>query len=138
MVHPEMVQAAYLGVALAPADASLQSQLNLPEGVGLVVMGLIPQGPADAAGLKEHDVIKLLDDQIVVNPNQFEVLIRMHNPGDTIDLTVIRQAHQLHVKALLVQHQVPELSWIIGGMPALSGQGTVTLTVPNDNQTPGK
>jgi PDZ domain-containing secreted protein len=107
------VKAAYLGVSVACADATLQSQLKLPEGVGLKVVSVMADGPAAAAGLKEHDVIHKLDDQIVINPSQFEVLIRMHKPGETVNLTIIRQSQERVIKAALVEHDMPELSWIL-------------------------
>ena len=134
-VNPQLVKAAYLGVGVACADATLQSQLKLPEGVGLKVVSVMADGPAAAAGLKEHDVIHKLDDQIVINPSQFEVLIRMHKPGETVKLTAIRQSQEIVIKATLIEHEMPELSWMLMGSnrdsttsQATTSVGTVTLS----------
>ncbi len=99
-------KAAYLGVSVAPADATLQSQLGLPEGTGLVVSSVSAQAPADAAGLQEHDIITKLDDQIVVNYLQLNVLVQMHKPGDTVSLTVIRRGQTMVVKAILGETEI--------------------------------
>jgi len=135
--NPQLVKAAYLGVGVASADATLQSQLKLPEGVGLKVVSVMADGPAAAAGLKEHDVIHKLDDQIVINPSQFEVLIRMHKPGETVKLTAIRQSQEIVIKATLVEHEMPELSWILmesnrdsTASQATQATGPGTLTIP--------
>ncbi|KKK75837.1 hypothetical protein LCGC14_2869730, partial [marine sediment metagenome] len=47
---------------------------------------------ADRAGVRRHDVLHKLDDQLLVNPEQFAVLVRTHSPGDSVKVTVIRKA----------------------------------------------
>src|SRR3989442_468480 len=51
------VKAAYLGISTVSADATLRTQLKLPEGVGLVVNYVAPDGPAHQAGIQLHDVL---------------------------------------------------------------------------------
>jgi hypothetical protein len=80
-----------LGVAVTNPDAELRSQLDLPEGAGLVVEQVLPNTLASKAGLKQYDVLQKIDDQIVINTDQVGVLIRMHKPGQRMQLSVIRQ-----------------------------------------------
>jgi hypothetical protein len=134
-----LVKAAYLGIAMMSDDATLQSQLNLPEGVGLVVREIMPDSPAAAAGLKKYDVIYKFDDQIAVDPGQFEVLVRMHKPGDSVELTVIRQAQPLKITAKLTEMEQPDLSWFLMSRNSTSFQevsvpsgSTMTLQGGND------
>ncbi len=47
----------WLGVECTPVDPTLQAQLQLPEGQGLVVRSVMPKSPAAKAGLKEHDIL---------------------------------------------------------------------------------
>src|SRR5207237_244362 len=45
------------GASLAPADEPLRAQLGLPDGHGLVVVSVAPEGPAAKVGLKTSDIL---------------------------------------------------------------------------------
>ncbi len=47
----------WLGVECTPVDPTLRSQLQLPEGQGLVIRAVVPDSPAAKAGLREHDIL---------------------------------------------------------------------------------
>lgn len=47
----------WIGLSCYPADETLRSQLKLGENEGLVVEALVPEGPADAAGVEAGDVL---------------------------------------------------------------------------------
>lgn len=51
----------WIGAMCTPADATLRAQLDLPDGVGLVVSRVMPGSPAAKAGLKVHDIVKSID-----------------------------------------------------------------------------
>lgn len=108
-IAAEKVKAAYLGVVTRAADATLRKQLKLPEGVGLVVAFLDKDGPAKAAGLELHDVLFKLDDQILINERQLVTLVRMHKPGEKIELTTIHEGKEQKFTAALVEKEVPPL-----------------------------
>jgi hypothetical protein len=63
--------------------------LNLPAGVGLLVERVDENGPA-AKVLQKKDVLHKFDDQLLVNHEQLQALLRTHQPGDIVTLTVIR------------------------------------------------
>jgi hypothetical protein len=110
MSKPKMVKATYLGVTAQPISPALNSQLNLPKGLGLVVTHVVPEGPADKAGLQRHDVLHKLGDQLLVNFEQFAVLIRLHETGEQATLSVIRGGEPIEITATLDEHEVPEFS----------------------------
>ncbi|NQT41485.1 MAG: PDZ domain-containing protein [Planctomycetes bacterium] len=97
----------FLGIATTEADLTLRSRLGLAEGVGLTVKHVVPGTPAQESGLLRDDVLHRLDDQILTNDPQFRVLLRTHKPGDTIDLTVIRQGQSLKLSVQLGETVVP-------------------------------
>jgi hypothetical protein len=90
---------AALGIAVTNPDAELRSQLDLPDGVGLVVQQVMPNTVAARAGLKQYDVLQKIDDQLVINPEQVEVLIRMHKPGQKMTFTVLRHGKSQELNA---------------------------------------
>jgi hypothetical protein len=103
----EMEKAAYVGVATAPVPPALRPHLDLPKGVGLVVERVEDQSPAKAAGLQQYDVLHKLDDQLLMNTDQFSALVRTHEAGDVVTLHVIRAGKPVEVKVTLAEKDVP-------------------------------
>lgn len=101
---------AYLGVSTSPPPPALVRQLGLAGGLGLLVDAVLPDSPAAAAGLKEHDLLQKLDDQVLVNPDQFSALVGMRRPGDEIELTAIRGGQSTSLRAVLVARPAEKTS----------------------------
>ena len=91
----------FLGVHTAQIGATLSAQLGLPKGMGLTVRYVVPKSPAAEAGLKEHDILRKLDDQILIHPKQLRVLIRSRDEGETASLTVLREGKEIKIEAKL-------------------------------------
>lgn len=106
--HPALVEAAYLGVATEPVDATLGSQLGLPPHIGLVVRYVDPASPA-AGVLHEHDVLEKIDDQLLVSHYQFSVLVRTREAGEKVTLTVIREGERRPIDVVLTAKPLPSL-----------------------------
>lgn len=99
----------WVGVVVSPAPSALRSQLKLPQGIGLIVEFVQPKSPAADAGLKPYDLLVKLDDQWLVNPEQFAVLVRMHHAGDEVKLHYLREAAEHTATAKLVEHEFSRL-----------------------------
>ncbi len=125
----KMVKATFLGITADRVSPALNSQLKLPKGLGLVVTHVADDSPAQAAGLEKHDVLHKLDDQLLVNFEQLAVLIRLHEPGDTVKLTLIRGGESQQITATLAEHEVPELSMMPGPAP---GMYFPNMTMPSN------
>lgn len=85
-----------MGINTSAAGDDLRSQLLLPEGVGLVVNAVDADGPCRDL-VHTHDVLQKLDEQILTNPEQLSALVQMHQPGQTVELSLIRAARQMTV-----------------------------------------
>jgi hypothetical protein len=97
---------AFLGVSAKSLDPALRAQLQLPEGLGLSVQFVGHDSPA-ANDLKVGDVLQKLDDQLLVNTQQLQALIRMHKPGDTVKLSIIRETRPMEVTVKLGERHRP-------------------------------
>lgn len=89
---PAQPLAAYSGVTVLPLTSGFRERdlrMDLPEGVGVVVGLVDPEGPA-AGKLQEKDVLTRLDDQVLVNPEQFRTLVRNRKPGQAVKLVRVR------------------------------------------------
>jgi putative serine protease PepD len=62
---------------------------------------IAPGGPADRAGLRPGDVVVAVDDETVETFEEFVVLIRSRQPGDTVVLVVEREGKRLRVAVTL-------------------------------------
>lgn len=79
-----------LGIATAPLPPAVRAQVDLPDGVGLLVDMVAQDGPAAEAGLRQFDLLVKFDDQLVCSPQQLDTLVRMAGVGATASLTIRR------------------------------------------------
>ena len=79
-----------LGLRLARASDVLRQQLALARGAGLVVEEVAPGSAAEKAGFKQHDVLVLLDDQMLLLPEQLSALLEAANTTATPQCTLLR------------------------------------------------
>ncbi|MFP6872268.1 MAG: PDZ domain-containing protein [Verrucomicrobiales bacterium] len=86
--------AAWLGVATAPVDEVVAAQLDLPEGIGAAVKLVIPDSPAEAAGISKHDILFELEGEPVKSPEHLGELIRGKSNGDSVELAVIQRGEK--------------------------------------------
>lgn len=104
----ELETVAFLGVDVSPASGALTDQLGLPENTGLVVDDVKAGSPA-AGVLKAHDVLTKLDEQTLIDPHQFAVIVRNHHPGDEVTLAYIRGGKPATATVKLGEKREPKL-----------------------------
>ena len=96
----------YLGIHTTPVESGLAKHLGLPDGFYQSVRHVAPDSPAAAAGLKEHDILQKVNDQMIINFEQLHVLIRSKKAGEKVKLTVLRQGSEKHLAAKLGSRDV--------------------------------
>lgn len=97
----------FLGVATRPLSAEESRELALPAGVGLKVEEVVAGSPA-ASELIFGDVLRKLDDQILVNPRQLAVLVRLRDPGEKVKLGLVRDGEPSTVTVSLGERPLIE------------------------------
>ncbi len=90
-IQPAAAESAYLGVATSDVPDLLAAHLGLKPGEGIVVQGVMPDGPAAKAGIAKHDVITRLAGQPVASAEDLSAKVREHRPGEVVRLNVIRE-----------------------------------------------
>lgn len=100
------VPVTFLGVETSTVPRVLSEQLNLPKGFGLVVDYVVPDGPAAAAGVQQNDIIKMLNDQILMEPDQLAKLVRSYQEGTTVTLTILRKMAEQKITVKLGKKEV--------------------------------
>jgi serine protease Do len=99
----------WLGIfGLQPVDDEVASFLNLENQSAIVVSDIIPDSPAEAAGLEPRDIIISVDGKILpkfspdrVITGYFERQILTRDPGDPITLGVLRGDERHEITASL-------------------------------------
>jgi len=108
--HEKKVPVTYLGVETDGVPRVVSEQLGLPKGFGLVVEYVVPDGPAAAAGIQQNDILRMLNDQILTEPDQLSKLVRSFPEGTTVTFTVLRKGKEEKVGVKLAKKEVPERS----------------------------
>ena len=109
--RPEKMQkvpVTFLGVETSPIPSVVCDQLGIAKGFGLVVDYVVPDGPAAAAGVQQNDILKMLNDQILLEPGQLAKLVRSYSEGTTVTLTVLRKGQEQKISVKLIKKEVPK------------------------------
>lgn len=122
------MEVSYIGVLTVPVSPSLTAQLKLQPGVGVLVMQVVPDSPAAAAGFQENDVLTKLDDQILINENQLTVLVRNRKADDMVNLTYIRGGETKTAQVKIGRRALPKL-----GNAGAPGRGMVVFSPDERN-----
>ena len=106
----------YIGVSSQALYPQLADRLGLDSEFGGLVAEVVPNGPADDAGLQggDHkiqfqagryttggDVILSVDGKRVVRPDDLARLIAAHTPGDQVTLEILRDGDRRQVEVTL-------------------------------------
>jgi len=91
----------FLGVSFQVVTEELAQQEDLGADQGAWVTQIVPGSPADEAGLQESDLIQQVDGQPVDEKHSLPDLINAHQPGDTLELSVLRGRNELKVQVEL-------------------------------------
>lgn len=98
---------AYLGIYYISITPDVAKAYNLPVSSGAYVYSpsqysaIVVGGPADKAGLKEKDVITKINGIAVGKSGSVSTLIGEYAPGDTVQITVIRDGKERAVNVTL-------------------------------------
>jgi serine protease Do len=109
------VPAIFLGVETSQVPTVVSEQLGLSKGLGLVVEYVVPDSPAAAAGVQQNDILKMLNDQILIEPSQLRKLLQTFSDGADVTLTILRKGQEQKVTVKLTKKERPQRhSWTPG------------------------
>ena len=102
------VPVTFLGVETSQVPDVVTEQLGLAKGLGLVVDYVEPNSPAAAAGIQQNDILKMLNDQILIEPSQLRKLLQTFSDGAEVTLTILRKGQEQKVTVKLARKEVPQ------------------------------
>jgi serine protease Do len=109
------VPVVFLGVETSQVPTVVSEQLGLSKGLGLVVEYVVPDSPAAVAGVQQNDILKMLNDQILIEPSQLRKLLQTFSDGTDVTFTILRKGQEQKVTVKLSKKERPQRhSWSPG------------------------
>ncbi len=98
------VKRAWLGVQIQRVDENLAKSLGLSEAKGALVVDLI-EGPAEAAGIEQGDVIVKVNGQDIADSRELTRLVAAAPVDEIAIITVIRDGKEKEIKVKLMERK---------------------------------
>lgn len=109
LIEDGEVNRGYIGVTIKSVDQNLAKYHKLQPGEGVLVEGVVAKSAADAAGLKNGDIILEVDGKSVGSANQLQSLIARKRVGDDVKLKVFRYGETFE-KAVRLKARASDLA----------------------------
>ncbi len=97
----------YLGVVPADADRDELAELGVPDGKGVRLASVLPDGPAHAAGLRDGDVLVSIDGEMIDDRSALHETMQETEAGQTVTARVIRDGGARDVEVELAESPTP-------------------------------
>ena len=99
----------YIGIRFLPVDAQLAGERKLSIDYGALLEreqgsdqpAVVPDSPADRAGVREGDLLTAIDGQRIDANHTVEDLLSLHEPGDTVTLDLLRDGKTMRLELIL-------------------------------------
>ncbi|MDR3415337.1 MAG: Do family serine endopeptidase [Nevskia sp.] len=88
----------WLGVVVQEVDLNLAKSFNLPKPEGALVAKVLPDSPAQQAGLRAGDVIMKYNGAELVSSRSLPPLVGESEPGSTVNLDLLRNGKAVTVR----------------------------------------
>ena len=105
----------FLGVETSQVPDVVSEQLGLAKGLGLVVEYIVPNSPAASAGIQQNDILKMLNDQILIEPSQLRKLLQTFSEGTEVTLTILRKGQEQKMTVKLTKKEMPQRHSLMPG-----------------------
>jgi serine protease Do/serine protease DegQ len=123
-----------LGVYVQDLTQKLAKAFGIDKEHGAVVSQVVPNSPAEKAGLKEGDVITELDGKAVTSAAQLRNDVGLMRVGKSVSLTVMRDGKTMTVDAVLEAREQQALK---GGDISDALEGATFAPVPEELKQQG-
>jgi serine protease Do len=91
--HGEVIRG-YLGVGIRDLWEGMSAALAVPDMKGALVDQVMPDAPAEKAGINHGDVIRKIDGIEIENSKMLQQIVSHKSPGDKIHVTLLRKGEQ--------------------------------------------
>ncbi|MFK7792488.1 MAG: DegQ family serine endoprotease [Devosiaceae bacterium] len=120
----------YLGAEVQNVTAAIAQSLGMNRPRGVLVADLVPDGPAEQAGLRRGDVVVAIDGVQIDDPDAFAYRYATKGIGGTTNVRIIRDGRRRNLEIALVgpPETVPRDLRLIGGRSPFAGLEVINLS----------
>jgi serine protease Do len=86
-----------IGLNVQRVTATMARGLRLSSKAGLIVSDVVPDGPAEVAGIRTQDILLSVDGNPVTTAAQFVMSFYAKSPGDRVELKLLRESRSFTV-----------------------------------------
>lgn len=101
LIDDGKVSRGWLGVSLQPLTSELADSLGMDEAQGVLVADVVPDSPADRAGIRRADVLTAIGGKPTKDGKALARKVGAMAPGDSVNLTVVRDGKALEIEVEL-------------------------------------
>jgi len=94
LVKNGKVTRGYLGVVIQTITPDLAQEFKLKDNKGALIGDVVPDGPADKAGLKNGDVVTEFNGHPVADSRRMQLEVASTAPGSTVPVTILRDGNK--------------------------------------------
>jgi len=84
----------YMGVYMDELTARMRTKFDYPHKTGVFISSVMPESPAEKAGLKAGDILYLFDGIKIEDTEQLSSLVKKREPGDKVPVVVYREGKE--------------------------------------------
>lgn len=110
LVRDGQVTRGWIGVEPVELNSDLAETFGIKQTEGVIVTGVLQNGPAFQAGLKPGDVLLAVGDKDVHNVSELLTLIAAQTPGNTVKMRIKRRNVELTLDVTPAQRPVAKLN----------------------------
>jgi serine protease Do len=123
----------WLGVMIQKITPELAQEFGLEDEAGALVSKVVPDGPADAAGIKRYDIIVDFDGEPIEDLSELPRVVAETPVNKSVKVVVIRDGKRKTLKAKVGELEQPELSELAMTSESKKGAAAFGIAVQDLN-----
>jgi 2-alkenal reductase len=92
LIEGGQVSRPYLGITFQTVTPQLAAAQGLPVEHGALITDIPTDGPVATSGIQVGDIITKIGGQALDQDNSLQSILFQYNPGDTVEIEVVRTA----------------------------------------------
>jgi S1-C subfamily serine protease len=101
LINNGRVNYPWLGVSGTDLDPWTAKEYGVSSGT--LIRRVSPKSPAEQSGIRVQDIITAVEKRPIATMNELMMLVRRHDPGEKVELTVVRAGVKHHMKVRLAE-----------------------------------
>ncbi|MCL5780327.1 MAG: trypsin-like peptidase domain-containing protein [Firmicutes bacterium] len=106
LIQQGKVKRPWLGVQIQPVTPDIANYLGYEGSAGAVVYGVVSEGPAQKAGIKEGDVILSIDGSKIESPDDLIKIMQKKKVGAQVEVELFRQGKTIKIPVQTAERPV--------------------------------